>query len=179
MLIGTTDEPHQLQTRDKKMTQETTVTKTKEEMIVAEEERVRYQSARLIAEEMVERQLINDELRSTISSLRANNNTLRTANQELVNTITEFLKEHIAQEDSATVDELKDLADSLDIELTKDVKVVMDVTVEVTLTVPIDFDEDDIDENDFTISAEFDGKTDCEEVNTDITVERLRVEDGE
>lgn len=83
--------------------------------------------------------------------------------------VEEFLKSHIAEDDSASVSELKELADSLGFELTKKVEVTFTVEVTATLTVPLDFDdEEDIQDNDFNIDITYEGNHDdveCDEVD--------------
>lgn len=77
--------------------------------------------------------------------------------------VEEFLKQHIGDNDSASVDELKELAEELELEMTKEISV--DVTVKATFTirVPLDFDESDIDETDFDTDIEYTGDHEAEQ----------------
>lgn len=87
------------------------------------------------------------------------------------NTVEEFLKEHISENDSASVEELKELAEELDIELTKSVSVTFTVEVTAEITVPLDFDEEEINDGDFNIDIEYRGNQDdveCQGVDWDI-----------
>lgn len=89
----------------------------------------------------------------------------------MAETIEEFLKEHISEGSSASVTQLKELAAELDIELTKELEVTFSVEVTTTLTVPIDFDEDDITEDDFDIRVDYTGRhNDVEEDGTDYEI---------
>jgi hypothetical protein len=89
----------------------------------------------------------------------------------MAETIEEFLKEHISEGNSASLADLKDLADNLDIELTKELEVTFKVEVTTTLTVPLDFDEEDISENDFDIRVDYTGRhDDVEEDSTEFEV---------
>lgn len=87
------------------------------------------------------------------------------------NSVEEFLKEHISENDSASVAELKELAEELDIELTKSVCVTFTVEVTAEITVPLDFDEEEINDGDFNIDIEYRGNQDdveCQGVDWDI-----------
>lgn len=82
--------------------------------------------------------------------------------------VEEFLKEHIKEDDPASVSELKELADEIGFELTKEVEVTFTVEVTATLTVPLDFDEEDIQDNDFNIDIRYEGNhndVECDEVD--------------
>jgi hypothetical protein len=89
----------------------------------------------------------------------------------MAETIEEFLKEHISEGNSASLKDLKDLAENLDIELTKELEVTFKVEVTTTLTVPLEFDEDDITEDDFDIRVDYTGRhNDVEEDGTEYEV---------
>jgi hypothetical protein len=65
----------------------------------------------------------------------------------------------------------KDLADKLDIELTKEIEVTFRVEVTATVTVPIEFDEDDITDADFDITVEYSGTHDdveCDSIDHEV-----------
>ena len=76
----------------------------------------------------------------------------RRINRDVEMRITRFLKNHISEKEGATFDELKELANELDIELTKQITVKFNVVVEYEFEAPIDFDIDDISENDFDVT---------------------------
>ncbi len=65
-----------------------------------------------------------------------------------------FITEHVKDDDSASVGELKDLAGELNITLTKRVNV--EFTVTYKLTVECDIDEE-VTDNDFKVSMDYDG----------------------
>jgi hypothetical protein len=89
----------------------------------------------------------------------------------MAETIEEFLKEHISEGNSASLADLKDLAENLEIELTKEIEVTFKVEVTTTLTVPLEFDEDDITEDDFDIRVDYTGRhNDVEEDGTEYEV---------
>lgn len=91
--------------------------------------------------------------------------------------IEEWLKSYISENNDASVDDMKEFAETLGIELTKNIKVSFGVEVTVEMTVPLDFDMDSIDEGSFTVSAEFDGMTDVEVEDTEIVINEFEVEE--
>ena len=97
----------------------------------------------------------------------------------LFNSVEEFIKEHVKDE-QVSIDDLKELAEELDIALTKSIKVTFNVKCEYEFDVAIDFDTDDIDEHDFNIriSSNLDGD-DVEETSESFEVEDLEVEDND
>jgi hypothetical protein len=98
-------------------------------------------------------------------------NDFRTRWAVMSDTIEQFLKTHISEGDSASVEELKELAEELDIELTKEITVTFTVEVEAKFTVPVDFDQDTISEDDFNIDVEFNSHIDdveCDEVDCNV-----------
>lgn len=111
-------------------------------------------------EENVEKlDLICQDLRRQISSLRSERDNWK-------NSITEFIKERI-KEDSVDLDDLNTLAEDLDIELTKVIRVKFTVQVEGEFTVPLDFDVNDVtDESDF-----FDVRIEANPSDGDIEIE--------
>ena len=91
----------------------------------------------------------------------------RSENRKQTEVITEFLTSHIEENDDASVEELKELADSLDIELEKRVLVSFMVQVEYELTVPLGYDSNYIDENHFQFNVNWDGSSEIEaDLNT-------------
>lgn len=68
--------------------------------------------------------------------------------------VKKFIVEHISDNEEASIEELKQLAYDLDIELTKRVNV--SFTVEYNLTIECDIN-DEIDETDFTLNLDYSG----------------------
>jgi len=130
-----------------------------------------------IAEQLVTYSEQVDRLQARVTAEASTSDHFRQKFARLENTIEEFLKSHIADNEDASVDDMKELAESLGIELTKTITIKFTAEVEVEVTVPIDADLDDVDENDFTVSAEFDGKTDWEVQDTNINVNDFEVEE--
>lgn len=103
------------------------------------------------------------------------NSVLRTRLQKLVDNVTEFIKDNL--EDGCGTQELKDLAEELDISLTKDMTISFTVKYYADITVPLDFDTDKIDESDFRISIEFQGNdNDIDWDNDSTEVEDFEIE---
>ena len=105
------------------------------------------------------------------------NNEVRTRLQKLVDNVTEFIKDNL--EDGCGTQELKDLAEELDISLTKDMSISFTVKYYADITVPLDFDTDKIDESDFRISIEFQGNdNDIDWDNDSTEVEDFEIEEN-
>lgn len=125
-----------------------------------------------------------DDIAGYIAQLRVNNEEARNATsavrgrlQQFVDSATEFLKEHI--KDGADSDELKEFAEELEIELTKELKVTFRVDYEATITVPFDYDEDSITDSDFDVEISFTSREDDVELNDDSTdIEDFEVEEA-
>ena len=100
--------------------------------------------------------------RNTIEMAEKARADFRTRWASMSDTIEKFLKVHISEGDSASVEELKELADDLDIELTKSIKVTFTIEVTAEMDVDIDFDEENIDDSDFDIDITYNGDTDAE-----------------
>lgn len=83
----------------------------------------------------------------------------RTAFNKFKNTVEEFIKEHVIDNEDADVEELTELASDLGIELTKRVRVTFNVEVEYEIEVGLD---DEIDENDFDVRIEYNGEGDVQ-----------------
>lgn len=108
------------------------------------------------------------------ASKEANRGT-RARLQELVDTVTEFIKDNL---DSSFAGKLKQLASDLDIELSKDVTISFNVTYTADVTVPIDFDIESIDDSDFDITIRYTGNDDVEFDNDNCEVEDFEVEEN-
>ena len=83
---------------------------------------------------------------------------------------TEFVIDFVKSDD-ITTDDLKEFAEKMNIELTKEIEVTFKVDVKFTATVPLDFDVDTIDESDFSVRINYEGNTndfDMEEEYSDI-----------
>lgn len=82
--------------------------------------------------------------------------------------VEEFIKEHVKEKEDADTDELIELANDLNIELTKKIRVTFNVAVEYEIEVALD-DDDDIDEDDFDIRIDFNGEGAVNYDNTSIS----------
>ena len=83
---------------------------------------------------------------------------------------TEFVIDFVKSDDITTND-LKEFAEKMGIELTKEIEVTFKVDVKFTATVPLAFDVDTIDESDFDVSINYrggDNDVDMEEEYSDI-----------
>jgi len=95
----------------------------------------------------------------------------------LHNRISAFIIECV-KEDAVDIDDLKELADELNIELTKEIEVTFKVDVKFTATVPLDFDVDRIDESDFDVRVDYCGNDDDIEMNEEyVDTEDFEVSD--
>ena len=97
----------------------------------------------------------------------------------LYNSIAEFIKEHVKDDDIST-DDLKELADELNISLTKSIKVTFTIKAEYEFDVPLDWTDDDISDGDFNIRISYNGNDDdIEETSESMEVEDFEVEDND
>lgn len=112
---------------------------------------------------------------SADSRVEANRQT-RNRLQELVDTVTEFIKDNLS--DGADSDALKELANNLEIELTKDLRITFTVSYYADVTVPLDFDEQRISDSDFSASIEYSGSDDVEFSNDSTEIEDFEVEEN-
>jgi len=76
----------------------------------------------------------------------------------------EFVIDFVKSDD-ITTDDLKEFAEKMNIELTKEIEVTFKVDVKFTATVPLDFDVDKIDESDFDVRVDYRGNDDDIEMN--------------
>ncbi len=141
------------------------------------EDFVKENTTSVIVEEFVNNYKTIESLKTRVQAEAGTSDHWRQKFARLEDRVTEFLKSHISENDDASVDDMKEFAESLGIELTKQIKVKFTAEVEVEMTVPLDFDCDDIREHHFTVSAEFDGMTDVEVDDTDICVNDFEVEE--
>ena len=70
---------------------------------------------------------------------------------------TKFVIDFVKSDD-ITTDDLKEFAEKMNIELTKEIEVTFKVDVKFTGTVPLDFDISDIDEHNFDVDITYCGK---------------------
>jgi len=142
------------------------------------EEFIAEHSVEMIAEEMVNYHNAIEAKDALIETLRKNNQMQRNRLNDLIATLREFIVEHVANDDSASVDELKELASDCDIELTKEVTVTFSVQVEYTYTAPIDFDVELIDESNFDVSINTYGiPEELDETNESIEINDFSAEE--
>jgi hypothetical protein len=130
-----------------------------------------------IAEQLVTYSEQVDRLQVRVTAEAGNADHFRQKFNRLEAQIEEFLKSHIGDNEDASVDDMKEFAETLGIELTKSITVKFTAEVEVEMTVPLDFDTDDIDDSHFTVSAEFDGMNDVTVEDTNINVDDFEVEE--
>jgi seryl-tRNA synthetase len=138
------------------MTTETTTTDTQTPEQIAEEF-IKANTTSVIIEEFVNHYNEIERLKRRLEERNSSIDYQRNRLNELVAKTRDFIITHVANHDGASVDELKELAEELDIELTKEIEVTFRVEVTATVTVPVDFDEDDITDSDFDISVEYSG----------------------
>jgi histidyl-tRNA synthetase len=114
---------------------------------------------------------------ATLAKERATQGTSRYLN--LFNSLEEFIKEHVKDE-QISIDDLKEFAEEVNIELTKSIKVTFTVKAEYEFNVPLDFDEEDITDGDFTIRISSNiNDEDVEETSESFEVEDFEVEDND
>jgi hypothetical protein len=130
------------------MTNETTIDEPTVEAIA--EEFVKDNTTSEIVKELVQYSNSVDTLKSQLEYERNRNTAL--ANK--LDIVKNFITEHVKDDDSASVDELKNLAGELDFMLTK--RVTVEFTVTYKLTVECDLDEE-VSEDDFRVSMDYNG----------------------
>ena len=138
------------------MTTETTTTDTQTPQQIAEEF-IKANTTSVIVEEFVNHYNEIERLKRRLEEKSTSLDYQRNRLNALIVTTRDFIVTHVANHDGASVDELKDLAQELEIELTKEIEVTFRVEVTATVTVPVDFEEDDITDSDFDISVEYSG----------------------
>jgi hypothetical protein len=130
------------------MTNETTIDEPTVEAIA--EEFVKDNTTSEIVKELVQYSNSVDTLKSQLEYERNRNTAL--ANK--LDIVKNFITEHVKDDDSASVDELKNLAGELDFMLTK--RVTVEFTVTYNLTLECDLDEE-VSEDDFRVSMDYNG----------------------
>jgi hypothetical protein len=133
------------------------------------EEFVKANTTSVIVEEFVNNYNTIESLKRQLEASKSTAEYRRVRLEELISKTRDFIITGLANEVSE--DDLKDLADKLDIELTKEIEVTFSVEVTATVTVPIDFDEDDITDADFDITVEYSGThddTECDSIDHEV-----------
>ena len=131
------------------------------------EEFIKANTTSVIIEEFVNHYNTIESLQRKLTYAEQEARNQRSRWASMAQTIEDFLKEHISEGNSASVTDLKELAAELDIELTKEVEVTFSVEVTATLTVPLDFNAEDVEESDFDIRIDYEGSHDdveCDDI---------------
>jgi hypothetical protein len=144
--------------KGKIMTNETTIDEPTVEAVA--EEFVKDHNSTEIVQELVKYSNSVDSLRSNLEYERNRNTAL--ANK--LDIVKNFITEHVRDDEPATVDELKNLADELDFTLTK--RVTVKFTVEYNLTVECDLDEE-VSQDDFSVNMQYNGVGELYDENED------------
>ena len=114
---------------------------------------------------------------AALAKERATQGTSRYLN--LFNSLEEFIKEHVKDE-QISIDDLKEFAEEVNILLTKSVRVTFNVQCEYEFNVPLDFDEDDITDGDFTVRISSNiNNGDVEETSESYEIEDFEVENND
>jgi sugar-specific transcriptional regulator TrmB len=130
------------------------------------EEFIKANTTSVIIEEFVNHYNTIESLQRKLTYAEQEARNQRSRWASMAETIEEFLKEHIKDE-QVSVDDLKELAEELEIELTKEIEVTFKVDVTATVTVPIDFNDEDIEESDFDIRINYEGShndVECDDI---------------
>lgn len=126
-------------------------TETQEQTIQAiAEEYVKQNTSSDIVAELVAKEESIQRLRETQEYSRNRVNELK-ANMDKIK---KFIIEHVENDDSASPSELKELAEDLEIELTKDVDVNFTVTYNLTVRCALG---EEVDQTDFRVDLNYDG----------------------
>ena len=152
--------------KGKIMTTDTTVETVQTPQEIAEEF-VKANTTSVIIEEFVNHHNTIESLRRNLEYAQQDARNQRARWASMAETIEDFLKTHISEKDSASVEELKDLADELEIELTKTMRVTFKIEAEYEIVVPLDTNEDDISEDNFDYSVSFRNTNDDWEENSE------------
>jgi len=150
------------------MTTATETTQTPEQIA---EEFIKANTTSVIVEEFVNHYNEIERLKRRLLERDSSIDYQRNRLNELVAKTRDFIITHVADGEGANVDELKELAEELDIELTKEICVTFSVEVTATVTVPVDFDEDALTDSDFDISVDYSGNhddSDCDDITWEV-----------
>jgi hypothetical protein len=114
---------------------------------------------------------------AALAKERATQGTSRYLN--LFTSLEEFIKEHVKDE-QISIDDLKEFAEEVNISLTKSIRVTFNVKCEYEFNVPLDFDEEDITDGDFTVRISSNiSDEDVEETSESYEIEDFEVEDND
>ena len=131
------------------MTNETTVIDEPTVEAIAEEFVKDHNSAEIV-QELVKWNHSVDSLKSHLTYERQRNTDLA----QKLDIVKQFIKEHVVQDESADVEDLKELAGKCNLILTKSVNVKF--TVEYNLTIECDIDEE-VSTDDFRVNMDYSG----------------------
>jgi hypothetical protein len=134
------------------------------------EEFVKDHNSTEIVQELVKYSNSVDSLRSQLEYERTRNTNLGGK----LDIVKNFITEHVRDDESATVDELKTLAAELDFTLTK--RVTVEFTVTYNLTIDCDLDEE-VDSDDFRVNMEYNGVGEVYDQNEDWSEVMIEDED--
>jgi hypothetical protein len=151
------------------MTTENTVTEVELTPTQIAENFVKENTTSVIVEEFVNNYHAIERLKMQVAESKTTAEYRRQRLEEFISATRDFIITGLSNE--VDEDDLKRLADKLDIELTKEIEVTFRVDVTATVTVPIDFDEDDITDADFDISVEYSGNHDdveCDSIDSEV-----------
>jgi hypothetical protein len=148
------------------MTTENTVTEVELTPTQIAENFVKENTTSVIIEEFVNHYNKIENLKAKLQYQEQETRNQRSRWASMAQTIEEFLIEHIKDE-QVSIDDLKELAAELEIELSKEVEVTFTVEVTATVTVPLDFNAEDIEESDFDIRVNYEGShnnVECDDI---------------
>lgn len=149
------------------MTTETTTTEPTPQQVA--EDFVKANTTSVIVEEFVNNYYAIERLKKQVEESRSTSQYRLQRLEQFIASTRDFIITGLSNE--VDEDDLKRLADTLDIELTKEIEVTFRVDVTATVTVPIDFDEDDITDADFDVSVEYSGNHDdveCDSIDSEV-----------
>ena len=149
------------------MTTETTTTEPTPQQVA--EDFVKANTTSVIVEEFVNNYYAIERLKKQVEESRTTAQYRLQRLEQFIASTRDFIITGLSNE--VDEDDLKRLADTLDIELTKEIEVTFRVDVTATVTVPIDFDEDDITDADFDVSVEYSGNHDdveCDSIDSEV-----------
>ena len=118
------------------------------------EQFIKEHNASEIAEELVSYSKSVDSLKEQLEYMEKRWRVANTSHHQLKDAMTDFIKEHVSHDDSASVDELKELAEELGIELTKEITVHFTVTYDITIEVALD---EEVSDDDFSVDMSYNG----------------------
>lgn len=133
------------------------------------EDFVKENTTSVIVEEFVNNYYAIERLKKQVEESRSTSEYRRQRLEQFIASTRDFIITGLSNE--VDEDDLKRLAETLEIELTKEISVTFSVEVTATVTVPIDFDEDDITDADFDITVEYSGShndVECDSVEYEV-----------